>query len=168
MTASDSPRDLGTCAGDLLLVPLGMLLSDTQERAVLADRARRVVAEQSRRAKLLGELTTAYAAASLKTMFASTTTPDGNHEDAESKAPESDATQKQTNNDTAVDVESAVAPAIDDLIADYDSLSASHVVSLLDSFSADDRQRIRAYEASRRARRTILGKIQTLGPSATS
>ena len=163
MTVSDSPRDLGTCAGDLLLVPLGMLLSDTQERAVLSDRARRVVAEQSRRAKLLGELTTAYAAASLKTMFASTTTPDGNHEDAESKAPESDATQKH-----AYGGQSSGIKAIDDLIADYDSLSASHVVSLLDSFSADERQRIRAYEASRRARRTILGKIQTLGPSATS
>ncbi len=47
-------------------------------------------------------------------------------------------------------------------IPGYDDLSASQVVDHLDGLSQADLEAIRAYEASSRARNTILGKIEQL------
>lgn len=47
-------------------------------------------------------------------------------------------------------------------ILGYDDLSASQVVDHLDGLSQTDLEAIRAYEASNRARNTILGKIEQL------
>lgn len=44
-------------------------------------------------------------------------------------------------------------------ITDYDSLSASQVVPRLDSLGDDELETVRQYEASTRARKTILNKI---------
>jgi hypothetical protein len=47
-------------------------------------------------------------------------------------------------------------------IAGYESLAASQVVLRLGSLTTEELARIEAYEASHRARRTILGKIHQL------
>jgi hypothetical protein len=47
-------------------------------------------------------------------------------------------------------------------IPDYDELSASQVVDRLEGLGSDELERVRAYEASHRGRRTILGKIDQL------
>lgn len=47
-------------------------------------------------------------------------------------------------------------------IAAYDALSASQVVEHLEGLGAEDLAAVRAYEASHRGRRTILGRIEQL------
>ncbi len=47
-------------------------------------------------------------------------------------------------------------------IRDYDELSASQVVDRLDGLSRAELEAIREYETSRRARNTVLGKIEQL------
>jgi hypothetical protein len=47
-------------------------------------------------------------------------------------------------------------------IPDYDGLSASHVVNRLAGLSAEELDRVRAYEAAHRGRKTILSKIAQL------
>jgi hypothetical protein len=54
-------------------------------------------------------------------------------------------------------------PAVDDLaIPDYDSLSASQVVTRLEGLSPDELEAVRAYEAAHRGRKTILNKVAQL------
>jgi hypothetical protein len=148
VTASESDKSRLSSVEDYILAPLGALLSTGQERAELSRRAKAGWDEQCRRAKLLGELTVAY---SLQTMKRSLWRESA----SESQAPDRD--------DVHVEPTPAAAPPVNDLIADYDSLSASQVVSLLESLGVGERERIRAYEASHRGRRTILGKIEALG-----
>jgi len=61
-------------------------------------------------------------------------------------------------------VESATAaPAATELaIPDYDSLSASQVVTRLPGLAPDELERVRAYEAAHRGRKTILNRIAQL------
>jgi hypothetical protein len=52
------------------------------------------------------------------------------------------------------------APAADELaITDYDSLSASQVVTRLEGLTPDELEAVRAYEVAHRGRRTILNKV---------
>ena len=54
-------------------------------------------------------------------------------------------------------------PAVDDLaITDYDSLSASHVVTRLPGLTRDELEAVRSYEVVHRGRKTILNKIAQL------
>lgn len=58
---------------------------------------------------------------------------------------------------------SSKAPAVDTLvIPDYDSLSASQVVSRLRGLTNDDLAAVQAYESASRGRKTILTKIVQL------
>jgi hypothetical protein len=55
------------------------------------------------------------------------------------------------------------APAVGSLaIPDYDSLSASQVVTRLEGLSADELEAVRAYESAHRGRKTILNKVAQL------
>lgn len=55
------------------------------------------------------------------------------------------------------------SPHVQELaITDYDSLSASQVVSRLPGLSADELEAVRAYEVAHRGRKTILNKIAQL------
>jgi hypothetical protein len=55
------------------------------------------------------------------------------------------------------------APDVADLaIPDYDSLSASQVVTRLDGLDPDELEAIRSYEAAHRGRKTILNKVAQL------
>lgn len=57
----------------------------------------------------------------------------------------------------------APAPTADALpITDYDSLSASQVVSRLQGLSTGELEAVRAYEAGTRGRKTILNRVQQL------
>jgi hypothetical protein len=47
-------------------------------------------------------------------------------------------------------------------IPDFDSLAASQVIPRLEGLSADELEAVRAYEAGRRGRKTILNKIAQL------
>ncbi|HEX5365879.1 MAG TPA: hypothetical protein VFW63_04355 [Acidimicrobiales bacterium] len=47
-------------------------------------------------------------------------------------------------------------------IPDYDSLSASQVVTRLDGLAPDELEAVRAYEAANRGRKTILNKVAQL------
>lgn len=52
------------------------------------------------------------------------------------------------------------APAVEDLaITDYDSLSASQVVTRLEGLEPDELEAVRAYESAHRGRKTILNKV---------
>ena len=53
-------------------------------------------------------------------------------------------------------------PGPDLAIPDYDDLSASQVVDRLDGLALGDLEAIRVYEATHRARNTILGKIDQI------
>jgi hypothetical protein len=56
-----------------------------------------------------------------------------------------------------------VAPGVDSLaIPDYDSLSASQVVTRLEGLSPDELEAVRAYESAHRGRKTILNKVAQL------
>jgi hypothetical protein len=57
---------------------------------------------------------------------------------------------------------SAAGPGPDLAIPDYDDLSASQVVDRLDGLALTDLEAIRVYEATHRARNTILGKIDQI------
>ncbi len=54
-------------------------------------------------------------------------------------------------------------PAVADLaITDYDSLSASQVVTRLEGLTVDELEAVRGYEAANRGRKTILNKVAQL------
>ncbi len=65
---------------------------------------------------------------------------------------------------TDIDVApSEPSPAVSDLaITDYDSLSASQVVTRLPGLSRSELEAVRAYEATHRGRKTILNKVAQL------
>ncbi len=55
------------------------------------------------------------------------------------------------------------APPMSELaITDYDSLSASQVVTRLDGLGTDELEAVRAYESAHRGRKTILNKVAQL------
>ncbi|HEV3328039.1 MAG TPA: hypothetical protein VGZ33_01450 [Acidimicrobiales bacterium] len=56
----------------------------------------------------------------------------------------------------------AAGPAPDDVIADYDALSASQIVPMLQGLDPAERARVADYERRARARQTILRKIELL------
>lgn len=53
-------------------------------------------------------------------------------------------------------------PPPDEVIADYDNLSASQIVPMLSGLTESERQRVAAYESTARARQTILRKLAQL------
>jgi hypothetical protein len=58
------------------------------------------------------------------------------------------------------DSDGAALPAVESLaITDYDSLSASQVVTRLDGLEPDELEAVRSYESAHRGRKTILNKV---------
>ena len=92
--------------------------------------------------------------------------------EASAKAPAAKkpaAARKATKNKTAkkaakkAAAEKAPTPAASSLaITDYDSLSASQVVSRLQGLSSAELEAVRTYEAGTRGRKTILNRVQQL------
>lgn len=53
-------------------------------------------------------------------------------------------------------------PAPDDVIADYDALSASQIVPMLSGLQPAERARVADYETRSRGRQTILRRVEQL------
>jgi hypothetical protein len=68
---------------------------------------------------------------------------------------------------TARATRTATVPAHDLPVSDYESLAAIHVVHRLATLRPDELERVREFEQTHRARRTILAKIEQLQDSAT-
>jgi hypothetical protein len=110
-----------------------------------ATRGRARVEQAARQARALGELTVRFGANELRRR----TTPTG--EDA-TPAPSSAVARPARD----------AGPAPDDVIADYDALSASQIVPMLASLSPEERARVADYEQRARARQTVLRRIAQL------
>jgi hypothetical protein len=76
------------------------------------------------------------------------------------------STRRHRRRPAATDLDAAPSepsPAVVDLaITDYDSLSASQVVTRLPGLSNRELESVRAYEATHRGRKTILNKVAQL------
>ncbi len=109
-----------------------------------ATRGRARVELAVRQARTLGELTVRFGASELRRR----TAPDE----------QGDTTASAAHVAPPVDA----GPAPDDVIADYDALSASQIVPMLAGLSDAERARVADYETRARGRQTILRKIAQL------
>ncbi len=118
------------------------VLRDPRGAAV---RGRARVDEALRQARALGELSVQFGARELRRR----TQPSSEPEPDEAPAP---VPQR------ALDA----GPAPDDVIADYDALSASQIVPMLAGLEPAERARVAAYEERARGRQTVLRRIAQL------
>jgi hypothetical protein len=110
-----------------------------------ATRGRSRVEQAVRQARTLGELTVRFGSSELRRR---TSAPSGE------ASPPSQAAVSRRSPDAG--------PAPDDVIADYDALSASQIVPMLASLSGEERARVAEYEQQTRGRQTILRRIVQL------
>lgn len=118
------------------------MLGDPRGAAV---RGRARVEQTVRQARMLGELAVRFGASELRRR----TTSAADDATASTAAP-------------APVHRRSDQPPPNDVIADYDTLSASQIVPMLAGLDAHERGRIAAYEASGRARQTILRRCSQL------
>jgi len=74
------------------------------------------------------------------------------------KSESADASRTAGNNATA----NASVTGVDDLIANYDSLTAAQILPLLAPLPAEQLDRIEIHEQSQRARKTVLSRLRQL------
>lgn len=149
MTASEPPEETGAEEASLLDVVLFgpvdaafALLRDPRGAAV---RGRARVEQVARQARTLGELAVRFGAQELRNRTG---------------APRA-ATQPAARSDRVA--EAGEAP--NDVIADYDALSASQIVPMLAGLRPEERARVAEYESRARGRQTILRRIAQLDSS---
>jgi len=119
------------------------LLRDPRGSAV---RGRARVDQALRQARALGELSVRFGQRELRRRA------EGAGDTANDDAAASAATARRR----------AAGPAPDDVIADYDALSASQIVPMLQGLTSPERARVAAYERAARGRQTILRRIDQL------
>ena len=119
------------------------LLRDPPGSAV---RGRARVAQALRQARALGELSVRFGQRELQRRA------EGAAEAKRDDAAESAAAAQRR----------AAGPAPDDVIADYDALSASQIVPMLAGLDPSERARVADYERRARGRQTILRRIEQL------
>jgi len=112
-----------------------------------AERGRARVEVALRQARALGELSVRFGARELRRRTEGTS---GATEDEERAASAASARR------------AAAGPPPNDVIADYDALSASQIVPLLGGLDAAERARVTTYESQARGRQTILLKLAQL------
>lgn len=76
-----------------------------------------------------------------------------------SKASESSSSSSSTKKATA---EASVNHGVEDLIKDYDNLTAAQILPFLAPLGAEQLERIETYEQSQRARKTVLNRLRQL------
>jgi hypothetical protein len=76
-----------------------------------------------------------------------------------SKASESSSSSSSAKKATAKD---SVNHGVEDLIKDYDNLTAAQILPFLAPLSAEQLERIETYEQSQRARKTVLNRLRQL------
>ena len=121
------------------------LLRDPRGSAV---RGRARVDQALRQARALGELSVRFGQRELRRR-------------AEGAAGGDDAEAAEAS-EAAAARRRAAGPAPDDVIADYDTLSASQIVPMLQGLDPAERARVASYEEQARGRQTILRKITQL------
>jgi hypothetical protein len=112
-----------------------------------ASRGRARVDQALRQARAIGELSIKFGARELRRR-------------TEGAAPAEDAATSRSSKRTAAHPDAGPAP--DDVIADYDALSASQIVPMLSGLEPPERARVADYERKSRARQTILRRIDQL------
>lgn len=135
--------------------PLGFALEFRRMFPELADRGRR----QVKFTKTLGKTAVTRGGSELRKRLNSEDEPETAATEPDGEA--TGAEEPQTARPTEPQRPAMAAPT-HLAIADYDSLSAQHVVKRLDGLSPDELEAVRAYEDRNRGRRTILTRIAQL------
>ncbi len=112
-----------------------------------ATRGRARVDQALRQARAIGELSIKFGAHELRRRTEGTAA----HEGAPAKPSAATST-----------LHPDAGPAPDDVIADYDALSASQIVPMLSNLETAERARVADYETKSRGRQTILRRIEQL------
>ena len=178
--ASDLDRDpIDRLLDAVFFGPVGALVDLANDPSGTAERGRERVELQLRNARFLGQMVVTYGSKELARragdLFSSAsgaTEASGAQEataDA-SRAPGSTAGEPISDDEPAEAREAPEHPVaanppvepIDHLIADYDDLSASQVVRLLDGLTAGELADLAAYESATRGRRTIVMRVSQL------
>ena len=142
----------------LVYGPYGAFADMTLDPVAAAETGRRRLEQQIRNARFLGEMTVTHGSRELKRRVSDLL-------GAASRRPAPEPTPASTS-ETRPDAKPVVVVAapdpIDNILADYDDLSASQVVKLLDSLSTDELLLVVQYEQALRGRRTILTRAGQL------
>lgn len=137
--------------------PLGLALEIRKIFPDLAERGRR----QIRFTRTIGQAAVSRSGTEIRRRVAAR--QGGTRDDGDGGAAEAPTGAAPTAQPAAgADGRDTVPSPTDLAIADYDSLSAQHVVRLLDGLGADELERVRRYEDRTRGRRTILTRIAQL------
>jgi hypothetical protein len=172
--------DLAEAAADLFIyAPIGLFFEGPSVVTKLAEQGR----VHARNARLFGEFAVRQGEGELRRRLGDLEGPAGGllrlfglvgDDDAPAPPPASPASGPAGAGPDGPDVSAAFeptagnghAPAGPDVselaIPDYDSLSASQVVTRLEGLSADELEAVRAYESAHRGRKTILNKVAQL------
>ena len=174
MTENDDRTPADQLADLLVYVPIGLFFEAPTLLPKLAEQGR----VHTRNARLFGQFAVRQGEAEVRRRlagFEEQTTAllrafgvlpgddnDRSGDGADAPAPE--RTVARSNRSPAATAEPAEpGPDVADLaITDYDSLSASQVVTRLPGLTLDELEAVRAYEAAHRGRKTILNKVAQL------
>lgn len=140
---ADEADDQPTLLDVLVFGPIDAAFSLLRDPRGSAVRGRARVDQALRQARALGELSVRFGQRELRRRTEGTSEPAAD-------APASTTRRR------------AAGPAPDDVIADYDALSASQIVPMLQGLTAAERARVAAYEREARGRQTILRRIDQL------
>ncbi len=142
----------------LVYGPYGALADMTLDPVAAAESGRRRLEQQIRNARFLGEMTVTHGSRELKRRVSDLL-------GAASRRPTTEPATTTEREARVVEEPAepiAVPDPIDHILADYDDLSASQVVKLLDSLSIEELHSVAAYEQAMRGRRTILTRAGQL------
>ena len=138
----DDPREAEPSLLEVLVFgPIDAAFALLRDPRGSATRGRARVDEALRQARALGELSVAFGSRELRRR-------------AEAS--------KQDHDEAPAPIVHDAGPAPDDVIADYDSLSASQIVPMLAGLDPAERGRVAEYEARARGRQTILRRLSQL------
>jgi hypothetical protein len=142
----DGPVDAEPSLLDVIVFgPVDAAFALLRDPRGAATRGRARVDQAVRQARALGELTVRFGSSELRRRTGASSTAPSEPNAAAITRPTRDA-----------------GPAPDDVIADYDALSASQIVPMLAGLSHDERARVADYEQRARGRQTVLRRIAQL------
>ena len=130
-----------------VFAPIDAVFWLLRDPGAAATRGRARVEQALRQARAIGELSIKFGARELRRRTEGTAAHEG--------APAKSSTATSTSLPGA-------GPAPDDVIADYDALSASQIVPMLSNLETAERARVADYETKSRGRQTILRRIEQL------
>ena len=128
-----------------LFAPIDAAFAVLRDPGGAATRGRARVEQALRQARAIGELSVRFGARELRRRTEGTVGHETPARSGAAPTPRPDA-----------------GPAPDDVIADYDALSASQIVPMLSGLQPAERARVADYEARSRGRQTILRRVEQL------